>query len=86
MSIDKYWSKTLGHVYIDSIKEDMNKFSEIAKEIGTTPENVLLYIIAERLGSVYDGGEVDDICDSLDEIKDSLNTVVDALKDMKSED
>lgn len=86
MSIDGYWSKTLGEVYIGSIKEDMNKFSEIAEEIGTTPENVLLYIIAERLGSVYDGGEVNDICDSLDEIKESLNTVVDALKDMKSED
>jgi len=74
------------NIYISDMKKDMSKLSEIAEEIGTTPENVLLYVIAHRLGEAYDGYGVDDICDSLDEIKESLNTVVDALKDMKSED
>lgn len=49
---DTYYSRTLGKIYINGIKEDMNKVSKIAEEIGSTPENVLLYIIAERLGSL----------------------------------
>lgn len=86
MSIDDdYRSQNSLDFYFKGIKEDMNKFSEIARTIRTTPENVLLYVLAKRLFELEEFFS-DEICGTLDEIKESLNTVVDTLEDMKSED
>lgn len=68
------------------IKKNLRKISEIAKESDTSLENVLLYLIADKLDNLYNSFGVDDISNSLDEIKGSLGTIADTLEDMKSEE
>lgn len=78
MSIsEEGYSKSLGQLDLQDIKEDMNYFSKIAKEIDTTPESVLLYIIAQKLNELLEPAWM---------CKDSLDTIMDTIEDIKSED
>lgn len=77
-----YYSSSLGNIYFKGIKEDMEKFSEIAKELNTTPENVLLYIIAQKLEGLPDGfcdivtNSIDDITSHIDSVGEDLSSAI----------
>ena len=84
--MEDYRSRNLGNLYFDCIKEDMNKFSEIAKEVNTTTENILLYAIALKLNNLDDtlyrinDVEIHDLDDRLYRINDTLEELVETIK------
>jgi hypothetical protein len=71
--MESYWSGSLGSLYFDDIEEDMRKFSDMAKELNTTTENILRYAIIQKL----------DIAASLDGIKDCLEEIKEAISNIK---
>ena len=72
-----YASSAIGGLYFGNIKEDMSIFSEIAKEIDTTLENVLLYTVIAKLNQLCTNGNgtMGYICETLDEIKKRLRCI-----------
>lgn len=80
--MEKYYrSGTLGNLYFNNIEEDMRKFSDMAKELNTTTENILRYAIIQKLDVVADVPEYDqeleEIKDCLEEIKESISNIKD---------
>ena len=77
----EYWSSSLGSLYFNSIEEDMSKFSDMAKELNTTTENILRYAIIQKLDGVAAsneyGREFEEIKDCLEEIKEAISNIKD---------
>ena len=78
--MEKYWSGALGSLYFDDIEKDMRKFSDVAKELNTTTENILRYAIIQKLDVVADVPEYDQ---ELEEIKDCLEEIKEAISNIR---
>ncbi len=78
-----YMSGALGHLYFGNIEKDMRNFSDMAKELNTTTENILRYAIIHKLDRLEEVAASPEYDQELEEIKDCLEEIKEAISNIK---